>query len=172
MTNQPIPPQRPSSQPSSPQDSDSPRPHRSEQQWQDLISQQIEDAMRAGAFDNLPGKGKPLDLNKNPNTPPDMEIANKLLRDNDLSPGWIADRKEMLAKIETFRQRLAAEWELCNAETLPVRWADSLARFQTEIDTLNRQITTVNLGMAIPRLEIFRLILDSELKRIGASRQV
>jgi len=131
--------------------------------------------MRAGAFDNLPGKGKPLDLGKNPNTPADMEMANKLLRDNDLSPGWIADRKAMLAKIDAFRARLAAEWEICRAmpgsPALPSRWADALARFQTEIDDLNRQITTVNLGMAIPRLEIFRLNLDNELKRIGASRQ-
>ena len=160
--------------PPKPQDShsSSPRPHRSEKEWQDLISQQIEEAMRAGAFDDLPGKGKPLDLGKNPNTPPDMEMANKLLRDNDLSPGWIADRKAMLAKIEAFRARLAGEWEICHVQQLPMRWADALVRFQSEIDTLNRQITTVNLGMAIPRLELFRLNLDAELKRIDASRQV
>ena len=147
---------------------------RSEQAWQDLISQQIEEAMRAGAFDNLPGKGKPLNLGKNPNAPADMELANKILKDNDLSPGWIADRKEMLAKIDDLRQRLSATWErrrTADDSRAPTFWADDLVRFQTEIDELNRKITVVNLGMAIPRLEIFRLNLESELKRIGASRQ-
>ena len=144
-----------------------PRPKRSEKEWQDLVSQQIEEAMRAGAFDNLPGKGKPLDLGKNPNAPADMELANKILKDNDLSPGWIADRKEMLAKIDDLRRRLADAWD----RRTPARWTADLARFQSEIDDLNPKIATVNLGMAISRLEIFRLSLDYELKRIGASRQ-
>lgn len=151
------------------------RSPRSEQAWQDLVSQQIEEAMRAGAFDNLPGKGKPLDFGKNPNAPTDMELANKILKDNDLSPGWIADRKEMLAKIDDLRQRLSATWERRNCaddSRAPAFWTEDLVRFQTEIDDLNRKIATVNLGMAIPRLEIFRLNLDAELTRAGAARQV
>jgi DnaJ family protein C protein 28 len=151
------------------------RPPRSEQAWQDLVSQQIEEAMRAGAFDNLPGKGKPQDLGTNPNAPSDMDMANRILKENDLSPGWIADRKEMLAKIDDLRQRLSTTWERrqsADDSRAPAFWADDLVRFQTEIDDLNRKIATVNLGMAISRLEIFRLNLDNELKRIGASRQV
>ena len=29
-----------------------------------------------------------------------MRMANKLLKDNNLTPAWIGDRKELLAKIE------------------------------------------------------------------------
>ena len=152
-----------------------PRPRRSEAEWQDLVSQQIEEAMRAGAFDNLPGKGKPQDLGKNPNAPSDMDMANRILKENDLSPGWIADRKEMLAKIDDLRHRLSTTWDRRRANQdhrAPTLWADDLVRFQAEIDDLNRRIATINLGMAISRLEIFRLNLDHELKRIGASRQI
>ncbi|MBP7962667.1 MAG: DUF1992 domain-containing protein [Caldilineaceae bacterium] len=151
-----------------------PLPRRSEAEWQDLVSQQIEEAMRAGAFDNLPGRGKPQDFGKNPNAPSDMDMANRILKENDLSPGWIADRKEMLAKIDDLRHRLSTTWErrrTSQDDRAAAFWLDDLARFQTEIDDLNRRIATVNLGMVIPRLEIFRLSLDNELKRIGASRQ-
>ena len=35
--------------------------------WTALVAERkIKDAMEAGEFDNLPGKGEPLDLDKNP----------------------------------------------------------------------------------------------------------
>ena len=62
--------------------------------------------MRNGAFDNLRNKGKPLDTAPDPHVPPDMQMANSLLKNNDLSPAWISDRGAMLAAIERFREKL------------------------------------------------------------------
>jgi len=88
-------------------------------EWQDFVSQAIEEAMREGAFDNLPGKGKPLNLNENPNEPPDMAMANKILKNNDTTPPWIGDRKKLLEDIESLRAEMAQRWGWMRAD-----WAD------------------------------------------------
>ena len=70
------------------------------QVWGDYVNQQIEEAMRAGQFDNLKGKGKPQDLRRNPFVPEDQELAFNLLSNNDLVPGWISDRTAILTAIK------------------------------------------------------------------------
>ena len=39
---------------------------RNPRDWEKWIDQQIREAQERGEFDNLPGKGKPLDLAPNP----------------------------------------------------------------------------------------------------------
>ena len=70
-----------------------PATRRTPEQWHDLVSQRIEEARRNGAFDNLPGKGKPLEVRPEPFVPADMQMANSLLKNNDLVPVWISDPK-------------------------------------------------------------------------------
>ncbi|MCO6411867.1 MAG: DUF1992 domain-containing protein, partial [Thiogranum sp.] len=53
--------------------------------------------MRQGVFDNLPGKGKPLNLNEDPNEPPEMRMATKILKNNELPPPWLDARTANLA---------------------------------------------------------------------------
>ncbi len=79
---------------------------RTPEQWHDLVSQRIEEAMRNGAFENLPGTGKPLDIRPEPFVPTDMQMANLLLKNNDLVPAWISDRRLLLGAIDQFRTRL------------------------------------------------------------------
>jgi hypothetical protein len=43
----------------------------------------------------LKNAGKPLDLGDDPNTPDDLKLAYKLLRDNDLMPDWILEAREL-----------------------------------------------------------------------------
>ena len=50
---------------------------RTPEQWRDLISERIEEAMRAGHFDNLRGKGKPLNPAPEPHVPPEMQDVYK-----------------------------------------------------------------------------------------------
>lgn len=159
-----------------------PRP-RTENEWQDLISHRIEEAMRAGAFDNLRNKGKPLPQESNPFVRPDQRMANDLLKNNGFAPQWITDRTAILHRIETFRtqlrsraQRFAQSWQTTSdpvvRQQLREQWQRQLDSWQDEIWTLNKQINTVNLQQPIARLEIFKLILDDELKRIGMERSL
>ena len=71
-----------------------------------VAERKIEEAMRAGKFDNLEGAGKPLDLepmsaDENARM---MWWAMRLLKRNDVVPDEVRYRKA----IETLRQRLPA----------------------------------------------------------------
>ena len=68
-------------------------PRRTPEQWSDFISQRIEEAMRAGAFDNLPGRGKPLNAAPEPHVAADMQMANSLLKNNNLT-NWSSCAKK------------------------------------------------------------------------------
>ena len=70
-----------------------------------VIDEQIKDAMRKGAFADLPGQGKPLKLDNDPNVPSDMRMAHKILRDNDLKPDWMIEGQE----IDALREKLLAD---------------------------------------------------------------
>lgn len=73
---------------------------------QDLVEEQIRKARERGEFDNLEGKGKPLDLSENPYEPPDLRMTFKILKDNDFAPYWIELGKEIDADIEKFWQEV------------------------------------------------------------------
>ncbi len=150
-------------------------------EWQDFISQAIEDAMREGAFDNLPGKGKPLVLNENPNEPPAMAMANKILKNNDVTPPWIGDRKKLLEDVESLRAEMAQRWGWMredwaapntDRERLARRWADQTAGWTAQIARLNSRILDLNLTLPIWRMELLRVHLADELARIGAPERL
>ncbi|MGH9904218.1 MAG: DUF1992 domain-containing protein, partial [Pyrinomonadaceae bacterium] len=48
----------------------------------------LREAIEAGEFDDLPGKGQPIDLNENPFEDPDLRVVHKLLRDAGFAPAW------------------------------------------------------------------------------------
>ena len=147
-------------------------------EWQDLITEQLDEAAANGAFENLPGKGQPLRLDRFPNEPDDMRMANKLLKDNNLSPSWIGDRKELLAEIESLRTEMERRWEQTCAgvqaagserEAFARSWRRSVRDWEARVDKLNRRIVSLNISLPIWRMELHRLRLDEELKRIGAA---
>ena len=153
--------------------------HRTPEQWSDLVSERIEEAMRAGHFDNLRGKGKPLDPAPEPHVPPEMQMANSLLRNNDLTPAWISDRSALLAEIDRFRARLRREagaWRSAGETaatpearaTHELRWQAQCAAWQEELRTLNRRIEGQNFKQPVSFLEIVKLRLADELARAEA----
>lgn len=146
--------------------------------WTDLVGQRIEEAMRQGYFDNLPGRGRPLNLEKNPFVPDDMQMANKLLESNKLVPGWIGERKSVLAQIERFRTKLqetTARYLYAFRTTddtayqaeLRSQWRLQVEAWREDVRMLNRRIETVNMQQPAAHLEILKLILDDELARAG-----
>ncbi len=145
---------------------------------QQLIDELIQEGMDKGHFDNLPGKGKPLNLNKNPYAA-DMELANELLKENDLPPVWILQRNEILAKMAKLRAEIVRQWEWHEREfgiptaekgRLTIRWDDYCLKWQAEIVELNKAIDAFNLKRPFDNIEIFKLNLENELKRVGAPR--
>ncbi len=150
--------------------------------WSDVMEDLFEEAMRSGAFDDLPGRGKPLNLFKNPYAP-GTELAYQLLKDNNYTLPWIAQRQEILADIDNLRAEIGRDWRCYYAEFLPARdaliraslergWRQRLDAWDKQIATLNKRIAGLNLKQPGQGLEILKLTLESELYRAGASRKL
>ena len=73
-----------------------------------FIDEQIRKAIEAGEFDNLPGKGKPIDLKPYFETPEDLRMAYSILKSNNFVP----EEVEALKEIEALKKRL----ETCTDE--------------------------------------------------------
>lgn len=68
-----------------------------------LIENKIREAMEAGEFDNLPGKGKPIDLDAYFSTPEELRLSYSVLKSARCLPEEVELRKE----IESLTEQLA-----------------------------------------------------------------
>ncbi len=153
--------------------------YRMRHERQDLIEELIQEGQERGLFANLPGQGKPLNLQKNPYEK-DMELANKLLKENDLPPAWILQRKRILAGIDQLRADIRRQWAwherafaAAPAEDkgrLTISWDDYCREWSARVADLNRQIENFNLKRPLDHLEILKLHLDRELAQANAPR--
>lgn len=71
------------------------------------IEEKIREAMERGEFDNLAGRGKPLDLDAYFNTPEDMRMAFAMLKSNEFVP----EEVEIMKEIDELKSRIAAAAE-------------------------------------------------------------
>jgi hypothetical protein len=71
-----------------------------------IAERKIEEAIEEGLFDNLPGKGQPLNLEDDPMTPPHLRAANKILKNAGVLPDWMQADIE----IEKSRQECVDAW--------------------------------------------------------------
>ena len=110
--------------------------------WENIAERKIREAMAEGAFDNLKGKGRPLDLEENPYEDPSMRMAHRLLRNNGFAPAWIEEAKDLEHSIEMARRDLGRA--LTAGAKAPERQR-SLEGFRRQIAEINRRILEHNL---------------------------
>jgi hypothetical protein len=67
----------------------------SKEKYEDLIERKIKEAMAAGEFDNLEGKGKPLDLKKYYDMPEHLRSAYQIIKNSGYVPEEVRLKKEM-----------------------------------------------------------------------------
>ena len=60
-----------------------------------IAEKKIREAMDNGEFDDLPGKGKPLQLEDDRHLPQDIRLAHKILKNADCLPPELEIRKEI-----------------------------------------------------------------------------
>lgn len=71
--------------------------------WTGLIAdRRIKDAMDAGEFDDLDGKGQPLRIEDDPLTPPEVRAAHRLLKNANALPQWLQMEKDIVAEKKSF----------------------------------------------------------------------
>jgi hypothetical protein len=68
-----------------------------------FVEDQIAKAVRAGEFDNLPGRGKPINLEAYFQTPEDLRLCYSMLKNADFVP----EEVQMLKDIDSLRQKLS-----------------------------------------------------------------
>lgn len=116
----------------------------------DLIGKILQEAMRNGEFDNLPGAGKPLRLDDNPNESPEWRLANHILRENGFTPPWLEERKDILAEIDQARQQFK--------QARAAHFQQAVELFRNRIVHINRRVLGYNLqaptlGLHLPLLK-------------------
>ena len=79
-----------------------------------LIEEIIREAMEKGEFDNLPGKGKPLDLDAYFATPDDVRLGYSVLK----SAGCLPVEVELQKEIESLKAQLAVCDDECQQQAL------------------------------------------------------
>jgi len=62
-----------------------------------VVEERIQEAIRRGDFDNLPGAGSPLDLDDDRLVPPELRIAFRILKNAGLAPPEVLARREIAA---------------------------------------------------------------------------
>ncbi len=68
-----------------------------------LIEKMIREAMEKGEFDNLQGRGEPIDLTEYFAAPEDVRLGYKLLKDANIIP----EELELLREVEALKTELA-----------------------------------------------------------------
>lgn len=128
-----------------------------------MTEKMLREAIESGEFDNLPGKGKPMDLSENPFEDPDLRMVHKLLRNAGFAPAWIEERKDIDAEFELARQRLSRAWALYNpAAKSPnaAAWERNVQEFRGKVAELNSRIKIYNLKA--PAAVFHRRVIDVE----------
>jgi hypothetical protein len=81
------------------------------------IEKRIKEAMARGEFDNLPGSGKPLDLEAYFNTPEDLRMAFSILKSNEFVPQEV----EILNEIAELNEKLNSSTDTAERAKLSSR---------------------------------------------------
>ncbi|MBV8032634.1 MAG: DUF1992 domain-containing protein [Betaproteobacteria bacterium] len=75
-----------------------------------LAERKIAEAVSSGEFDDLPGRGKPLELDDDPLVPEDLRMAYRILRNAGYVPQEVAGSGKGERKLGLLRARVEARY--------------------------------------------------------------
>ena len=142
--------------------------------FQDYIEEQIQEAIARGEFANLPGTGKPLNLDDDPYAG-DKASAYRILKNTGHAPPEIELLKEIRRENERMEQKLArlrSQGKALHTRRVPPFESEkraynaaiekAAAEYDQKLRALNRKILTFNLtvplSMHLPLLEVEKLV--------------
>ena len=129
--------------------------------WESLVVKLIRESMERGEFDDLPGKGEPVDLSENPFEDPDLRTANRLLRNAGFAPAWMEDRKDIEERLTGARTTLLRARDLYGGD-IPhsAQWKRAVQEFREIVAELNQRIRMYNLRA--PGTVFHRNVFDAD----------
>ena len=140
------------------------RPRAGAAGWRSLVEQRIQDGIERGLFDNLPGAGKPLNLEEDALVPEDMRMAFRLLRSNGLAPLWVELNKEIRDDIERL-ERFRAHVQERVARTNAIQWEHRRREYIRRIEDINAKIVNYNILAPSAQVHLHALIMADELRK-------
>ena len=138
-----------------------------------IAERKIQEAIDEGLFDNLPGRGQPIDLSVNPFEPPGMGTINRMLKHNRVLPPWLLLEKEIEAS-RALALATLARWEAAEpslretADYLRLRAAAREA-YQTHLKQTNDLILKYNVTNPFAFREPMPMLLKRRLAEFDAA---
>lgn len=138
------------------------------------IERIIQNAMDRGAFENLRGKGKPLNMRENPLVAKEWRMAYSMLEQEGFALPWMEDRKEIEKQLKEALKVLKRTWDwrtakLAQGDTSPLvesEWRKAQARFSEVVVELNKRIDAYNAQIPADVFYRPRILLERELAAI------
>ncbi|KAJ7320537.1 hypothetical protein JRQ81_020048 [Phrynocephalus forsythii] len=125
--------------------------------------------MAKGDFDNLSGKGKPLQKFSNcPHIDPMTHNLNRILIDNGYQPEWILMQKEIRETIEKLRKDIVAVRNKLGDPMTPqkeTQWKEAREQFIENIKALNKRVNDFNLVVPVLSRQMVHFSADKEIAR-------
>ena len=100
-----------------------------------FVEDQIQKGMSEGFFDNLPGKGQPLNFDEYFNTPEDLRLGYSVLKSNHIIPPEV----ELLREIGELKEQLAACQDEAKRKELARTISDKQMFFNMTIERYRRK---------------------------------
>jgi hypothetical protein len=100
-----------------------------------IVESIIKDAMERGEFDNLPGKGKPVDLTEYFETPEEVRLANSVLK----NAGMTSRELELLKEIAELKQLQGAVLDEKKKEEIARQIRQKQVEFSLMMELQNRE---------------------------------
>jgi DnaJ family protein C protein 28 len=141
------------------------------------IEEIIRRAIEEGEFDDLPGKGKPLQLDLNPYEDADWRAAYQILKSSGFTLPWIESLRQIETSLKQSRQKLRRVWNWSQADQdnkldsrfIENEWTRAVSIFRGEIAAINKQIRTYNLEVPNDRFQMQLINSEHEIKQISRS---
>lgn len=100
------------------------------------VEAMIKEAMERGEFSDLPGKGKPLDMDAWFETPEELRMAYSMLK----NAGLVPEELTLLQEIAVLKKQLAAETEDSRRKSLQKSIGDRQLRYDLLLEKRKRQV--------------------------------
>lgn len=132
--------------------------------WERAVDRAIREAQQRGDFDDLPGRGRPIDLGADGDG--DEWLAAHLLRSQGFVPAWIEDDRGIAAEraaLEALLERALVRARLDGGVAERALADRAAAEFRSRADALNRTIDRHNLAVPSASLQRRRIAVDAAL---------
>jgi hypothetical protein len=94
----------------------------------------IREAAERGAFDNLPGKGKPQRFDEEGTTPDDLRMGYTVLKNS----GFVPEEVEWLKEIDALKERLATTTDPTERSAILKTIEDRQVRVRIFLESMRR----------------------------------